>query len=240
MEKLSERIGLYDLWAMFFPGTVGALEMLFFSGTFWSIYRKRAVFSVFKQLGLDKVSTWVIMLIVSIFLGLVLQEIGRWLRKVKKTKTAEEMLLNQDESGTFSKEEISSLNGFLELYGWNGENKNTGNIIFHRINAAAQECGVAEKYVKLSILQNMSSSLSAAMLLGVIGSVSLALISLTCRRISIAIALLFIAVGCGILVVLFFNRAKRFNRYWVRNLIFAMSRKNINAEKVENAGEKRS
>lgn len=235
MEKLAERIGLFDLWAMFFPGTIGMLEILFFICTFWSIYSKQSIFVVLQKITFDSITVWIILILISFFSGIILQEIGRWLRIKTKTSNATDIFLDPD-SGIFIEKEIAILRSFLIQYGWDGKDQNCGKEIFHQINAKAQECGISEKYAKLSAIQNMSVSLSAAMLLGSIASSLLIIISLLCRRWHIALFLAVIDLLCIFLIVLFFRRAKRFNRYWVRNLVFSMSEK----MKVSKNEEKRN
>lgn len=238
MEKLTERIGLFDLWAVFFPGAIGVSELLFFVGTTWVVCYKQPFFTMFSVIELSNIAIWVVYILFSLFMGIILQEIGRWLRKKKKSSNITSAFLDPA-AGVFTENERASLHSFLSKYGWDGKSTECSNIVFHRINAAAQECGIAEKYVKLSVLQNMSSSLSAAMLIGAIASFVLLIISLVCKRGHIALLLLGSGIVFVFLVVVFLQRSIRFNRYWIRNLIFSMYEKNTKMGKAENE-EKRS
>ena len=232
MEKLTERIGVFDLWAIFFPGAVGILELLFFGGTFWCLYSKQPIYEVFRKITAVDITIWIIVIgiIISLFLGIILQEIGRWIRGRAKTSNATDVFLDP-KSGIFRDNEIAFLHNSLIHYGWDGKSQNDSKIIFHRINVKAQECGISEKYVKLSVLQNMAVSLSAAMLMGTILSTMLLVFSVLCGRGHISFFLATVDLLCVFFIVLFFRRAKRFNRYWVRNLIYSM------AEKCESAKE---
>ena len=225
MEKLAERIGIFDFWAVFFPGSIGMLELLFFISTFWSIHRKCPFLDVVNTIALDNITILVILIFISLFLGIIFQEIGRWLRIKTKKPNAADIFLNPS-AGIFMDDEYTLLRSFLIKYGWDGKSTKGSKAIFHRINAEAQECEVAGKYVKLGVLQNMSASLSAVMLIGTITSTGLFIYSLLCNRRNIALLMGGVDLICVFLIVLFFKRSIRFNRYWVRNIIFAMLEKN--------------
>ena len=233
MEKLSERIGLYDLWVVFFPGIVGMFEQLFFIGTFWSVYCGHSLLATLNWIAPNSMSTWIVIIILSFFLGIVLQEIGRWLRNVTKYKSAMDGLLNPC-AGVFTEKERACFRSVLQKYGWNGENAEGSKEIFHRINVEAQECGVAARYAKLNVLQSMSLSLSSAMLLGAIGALAMLVFGLINGRVHIALFMTAILVVNIVLMIVFFSRFKRFDRYWVRNIVYAMSTKNAEVEKKDN------
>lgn len=225
MEKLTERIGLFDLWTVFFPGAIGVFELLFFIGTAWVVCYKQPFFTMFSIIDLSNIAIWFVFLFISFFLGIILQEVGRWLRKKNKSSNVTNSFLDPA-AEIFTENERTSLQSFLTKYGWDENSPECSNIVFHRINADAQECGIAEKYVKLSILKYMSNSLSAAMLIGAMTSSGLLIISLLCKRGYIAILLFGIDVICACLLHVFLQRSIRFHRYWVRNLIFSMFEKN--------------
>lgn len=222
MEKLTERIGLYDLWAVFFPGIIGTLELLFFSGSFYCVYKKYSFFTMLNWIVFDRVTTWMIIILVSVFFGIVLQEIGRGVRIVTKFQNAEDVFLDP-KAGVFTEDEYSFLQNPLAKYGWGEKGEISSKSVFHRLNAEAQECGVALKYAKLSVLQNMLLSLLSAMLVGAVLSIAILIFSIINGRVHITILMIALGIFCGLLVGIFYRRAIRFNRYWVRNLVYAMS-----------------
>ena len=224
MEKLSERIGLYDLWVVFFPGLVSTLELLFFCGILWSLYCKRPLLAVLKKIPSISISVWIVIIVFSFFFGIVLQETGHWLRKIAKYKSSKEVLLDPSAGVLSNKEQEYFKNLFIE-YGWGKGSPEGSKELFHQINAKAQECGIATKYVKLNVLQNMSLSLSSAMLFGAIVSFALVICAIIHGRVHIAILMTVLTVIFIILMILFFGRFKRFDRYWVRNIIYAVSTK---------------
>lgn len=224
MEKLSDRVGLFDLWAVFFPGSIGILELLLCLGIIWSFCRDCSIITAFEKILSVNISGWIVLIFISFLLGIVFQEIGRWLCKVFKSPTASIGFLDP-KNGVFTEKEIDSLRAFFIKYGWDGKSEAESKTIFRRINVEALERGVAERYVKLSVIQNMSLSLSVAMLLGAIMALILLVFGIANRSGYVSFVMATFFVICSFLSILFFRRSKRFNRYWVRNLVYAMSEK---------------
>ena len=120
MDKLSERIGLYDLWVVFFPGIISMFELLLFAGTFWSVYRNRSLFVVLEKIAPDNIQIWIVIIIISIFLGIIIQELGRVLRSVTKYKSAADNLFDS-KNEVLTEKERANFRHLLKKYGWNGE-----------------------------------------------------------------------------------------------------------------------
>lgn len=230
MDKLAERIGLYDVWVVFFPGTVAALELLAFIWSLWAMIYGHTVGEAIDKAMQCTISGWILFILVSIFLGIILQEIGRQLRINSKYQDASEGLLDS-KFGIFSDEEIESFKPYYAKCGWDEKNKKSSRELFDKINSSAQNCEIAAKYVKLSVLQNMSISLAASMWVIIMESI----VIFICGIMNNAIAYMVLAgavffVGNNLKYV-FFNRAERFNRYWVRNLVYAMYISNTMVQK---------
>ena len=117
----------------------------------------------------------------------------------------------------FEENEIVSLKRVLFKIDWNEQNA------FHRINAEAQEKGIASKYVKLSVIQNMSLSLAAVMLVGTAESIAVMVLSIVNEAKDMLTASIVVTVLCILLIVMFIKRSERFNRYWVKNLVYAVA-----------------
>ena len=222
MEKLAERIGLFEFWAVFFPGSLAVLEGIFYIGTFMCIYLKSSFLSTIKSFYPNGMFGWIAVVILSMLLGHVLPEIGRLLRLITKSQNATSNFLDT-KAHVFNDTEISGFKEYLISYGWNEKDTSASRYIFNRINAAAQDCEVASKYVKLSVLQNMSLSISSAMVVGALLSVACFIYSIANGRCRIAVLLAVVTAVCTVLASVFWGRYKRFNRYWVRNIVYAMS-----------------
>ena len=215
MDKLAERVGLYDIWAVFFPGIVGTLENLLCIGALCIIFSD-GVFLKMLAFIPNTISEWIVAVVSSVFLGLIYQEIGRLLRKVFKIKNVGKDPFNP-KTGLFEENEIVLLKRVLYKKDWNEQNA------FHRINAEAQEKGIASKYVKLSVIQNMSLSLAAVLFVGTAESVTVMVLSALNEAKDMMTASIIVTVLCIFLIVMFIKRSERFNSYWVKNLIYAVA-----------------
>lgn len=225
MDKLAERVGLYDIWTVFFPGTVGILETLVFMGIAYGMQNRSIISNVWAFIP-NTISGWIVFFIVSFFFGLVLQEIGRILRRIFKLKDAAKDVLNPD-AHVFGEKEIYSLKRML-LQNWESEEN-----AFAWINAKAQDKGIAERYVKLSVLQNMSLSLAAVMFVGLAECILMIFMAIVYGYMKVIIASVVGIVLSVILMIMFIKRSARFNLYWVRNLIYAVAARYVGAEKIE-------
>lgn len=215
MDKLAEHVGLYDIWAIFFPGMIGTLENLLCIGSLCIIHSGDAFIKILAFIP-STISEWIVVMVSSIFFGLIYQEIGRLLKKVFKIKNAAKDLFNP-KSGVFEANEIAPLKRVLLKKDCNEQNA------FHRINAEAQEKGIASKYVKLSVIQNMSLSLAAVMLFGATESVAVMVFSFQNEAMDMVAASISGTFLCILLMIMFIKRSERFNRYWVKNLIYAVA-----------------
>lgn len=234
MDKMTERVGLYDLWAVFFPGAVGLLGMLF-------IYHIFEINGDYSQLFINwktpnDISGWAIFILLSYFWGIILQEIGRKLRKLFKSGNAAEGLLKED-MGVFTEYEIGVFSQLFINHGYKGKSHSIKDSkrLFHSINTRAQELEIAERYAKLNVLQNMSLSLAAVMLIETIGFVVLALYYLVIsHKLSSCLITLVLCAFFSFLFKVFLKRSERFNKYWVRNIVYGVYQceKRISNEQV--------
>lgn len=224
MDKLAEKIGLYDFWIIFFPGALGYLQASFSILLFYQLqlkcYKFVDVVFHFQNVLPQALAEWVVFILISFFLGIILQEIGYIMHKLFEYHDATEGLFCA-EQGIFSQKEVNDFKGLYAICGWQeGSNGTvTSKEVFHKINIILQEQGKAAKYAKLNIVQNISLSLAALLLLqSLVFIIMIFLLGLKGN-----LTLLGLSISCGILCRVFYNRTSRFNRYWVRNIVYAGS-----------------
>ena len=218
MDKLAEHVGLYDIWTVFFPGIVGILETLCFMGAMRGVCSTSG-FKEIKVFVPQTLSEWIVVIIFSVFFGLVFQEIGRKMRKVFKLKNAAKDIFKPG-TELFEEKEITPIKRALIQKGWNDQ------MTFNWINAQAQDKRIAPRYVKLSVIQNMSLSLASTMLIGAVEGVVLFVHSIIKGAGGMMIVSGIAIVICIFLLIMFIKRSERFNRYWVKSLVYAVATSN--------------
>lgn len=219
MDKLTEYIGLYDIWVVLYPGTVGTLETVLFSGMMYSVLKKQHAICRFLP---REISDWVLFIISAVFLGIILQEMGRWLRRATKVHCAEDRIFDST-GGVFGNNEIARFKEYFVSQGWDGKDLKNARLVFHCINIDSQECDVAKRFVKLNVIQNVSINLAAAMLLGLMETITVTIVSIVQQNVFLASVT---GIGCVLyilLIIILIRRSYRFNRYWVRNIVYAMA-----------------
>ena len=229
MDKLSERIGLYDLWVTFFPGSIGVLGALLFLGMNACIYSDKLSIDLLVEYLPKEISDWFLFVIVSILCGIIIQEIGHFIHKKAKLKDASAAMFDQKQ-GVFSESEIKFLN--LQKYDTNSK------IVFHQINTRAQAYGIAPRYIKLNVIQNMSLSLAADMIIWNLIGIVLTVVSIGHACANKIILLIVLYTICSFLLcIMFLKRSERYNRYWVRNIVYAvvLYERGINVEDKKKA-----
>jgi hypothetical protein len=200
---------------MFFPGVIGLLESLLFVRGTSEILNREGLLEMMYFIP-ETAFGWVVVTVLSIFMGLVFQELGRLIRTILKIKNMTKDIFTI-ETGLFEEKEINCLRALLMEDEWDEKN------IFNWINAEAQEKGIASRYVKLSVIHNMSLSLVASMFIGMIEAIVLLLLSYMNGVKDILITAGITIVLCFSLMIIFVDRSERFKRYWVRSLVYAVA-----------------
>ena len=225
MDKLYEKIGLYDFWSVFFPGAVCSISLLVDYKLFVALGGIQI--SIIPDLP-SNLSEWAVFIVAAVFTGILLQEIGRIIRKIGRITDASEGLLD-DNKKVFAREEIECIKKqFIGKSIDDIETKNpeSNSVIesrrlFHKLNIQMQEAGIAQKFVKLNVIQNMSISLAASMLINNLIVDAWLVYYIINQNVGSFLICLLIGVAYALLIALFINRYICFNRYWVRNIVYA-------------------
>lgn len=222
MDKMTEKVGIYDLWTVFFPGTIEILGMMFCYHIVEIDGDCNKLFINWKTP--NDISSWVVFILLSYFVGIILQEIGRKLRKLFRLDNATEGLLSV-ENRIFTKHEIEVFTQLYMNHGYKGKTRSTkeSKRIFRSINTSAQEQEIADRYVKLNVLQNMSLSLAVVMLIEAVVFFIIAFYYLlVAHKPFECIKMLMLCVTLIFLFIVFLKRSERFDRYWVRNIVYSV------------------
>ena len=232
MEKISEKVGLYDLWTVFFPG---AVSMLIIGLDYHLLILQTPVCILFNNCDIPtNVFYWIIMMLISVFLGIILQEIAHYIGKIVLSKKASNGLL-EAKYGVFIDGEITAFSKAYEKLGFREEKSVIeSRRLFHTLNIYAQQKGIASRYIKLNLIQNMSLSLAAVMLFESLILVTGIIYHVFIHKVQQIMTIVILCIVSMVMIVAFLRRAKRFDRYWVRNIVYAVCA-NIN-ESVDKSG----
>lgn len=240
MDKLAEKLGLFDLWVVFFPGAIfttlikstytfmTSLQNLPHASS--SLFSKCVSFVNMNIYSPSSLYDFILWIIISYFLGLVIHEFASFFKKKCYYTSGSpcDNLLDTSKS-VFNLEEIQfylpmmiSLNANHEFsYSDNEKLKRESRNVFNQMNIKLQDGNIAERYVKLNIIHNLSNNLSISLLLIFLFALLFEIDFLFSCKIefvfySMAYVLTLLAVG-----VLFMHKSKKYYVYWVRNIVRA-------------------
>lgn len=238
MEKIVEKMGLYDIWTNMFPGIVfiGGLstlhnyikilpnliintsyymEKLFFISNV-PIYFPQNIYELF------------MLLIASFFVGLILHEISSNFKKIIFYKGKPSELLLNSEGKVFNQQQIdefipifTKLNNNHPFSEEKAKNRQESKKIFNYINSELQANDLAKKFVKLNVIYNSCCTLAVTMILLLVYIISYCIEFLLKKEFQKIIALLNIVVVLIFLTYILINKSKRYYIYWTRSIIFA-------------------
>lgn len=234
-----ERMGLYDIWTILFPGTVFVVAIK-------SVYNFMLLLpeqmlnsmSINEQIFiLCKISVYtpstiynlLIFLIYSYLSGLVLHEISSIFKNsvIYKHGKPTDFLLEPKE-GLFNEEQIQKL---MPMYVYlSGDPlpledkeklRKESRLLFHKMNVDLQRRKMASQYVKLNIIYNTSATLGVtiAFILGIILSFEIEFIILG----ELYLLLSFVSLDMMLIIAIciLMNRSKKYYKYWVKNIVMA-------------------
>lgn len=238
MEKVIERLGLYDIWIMLFPG------MIFISGSktlcdYMVKITQTKVCTTYDGVGFQQLKIFYptdlyglfSFIVASYLCGHILHELGSIAKHViyKKGKPTE--LLLEKKSKVLNSLQIQMYSQlFLKL------NKNQkfseddfekrreeSRNIFNIMNIELQSKGMSSKYVKLNLIYNMCFTLCVAVFLMLMRIILFVFYQyIKTKNIYICELAGVVIVLISVFLILYF-RGKRYYIYWVRNIVMSYS-----------------
>ena len=239
LEKITEKMGLYDIWTILFPGAIFLvlvktvynfmLTLPCIISKEMSIIEKVFVFCKAEVYIPDTAYELLIMCLCSYLAGLILHEISRLIKDrviYKKGKPTDFLL--DSENGVFSKGEIQKLMPmYTYLYGSpfcldeKEKLKNESHFIFQRINNRLQRNKIASQYVKLNIVYNTCAVLQVTIILVLCMAILFEVEFIISKNYDILLSAVSLDIFMIICICLLSNRSKKFYKYWVRNIVLA-------------------
>lgn len=240
MEKFLDKIGLYDIWVVIFPGIaclIGARSLYNFMVSLSDLLsitpgiaaKAGLILKIDITIPRD-IYELLALLAFSYICGLVLQELSCILKhNIVYRKGDPRALLLDKNAGILNEHELENiLPFFIVLNGGrnfsepsSGKSKVESMYLFHRINKGLQNKKESTDYVKLNIIYNICYTLCVVLVL--LGLIILSFVPnyISCQQYS---ALLYSLMLLAIIISSFWTlllRGKSFYRYWVRNIVFA-------------------
>lgn len=240
MEKIFDKLGLYDIWTVLFPGVIFLIGvrslydfMISLSGLLSTTPGMAGKLGLILRMDITTPSDiyeLLVLLALSYLCGLILHELSSILKhKVVYQKGDPRALLLDGTAGILNSQELRRLMPLLKSLN-NGRDfsqsepeklRDESKFLFHRMNKSLQDKKKSGDYVKLNIIYNMCGTLC----------IVLALLSLITLAFGVDFffhkeyfAVFYSLMILGMMVVLFLIllfRSKRYYRYWVRNIVFA-------------------
>lgn len=248
LEKIIEKMGLYDIWTVFFPGVVFLVSVKTLYNFMLtlpeyilketSITGRIFIFCKVKVYIPDTVYGLLVMCLCSYLAGLILHEISRLMknRVVYKKGKPTDFLLDSEE-GIFSEEQIQKLMPmYTYLYGGpltlneKEQLKKESHFIFQKINIELQRKKVASQYVKLNIVYNTCAALEVAIILVLCMVIIFEIEFVVLKRYGILLPVIALDIFMIMCIYFLSNRSKKFYKYWVRNIVLAYQDIYLNKE----------
>lgn len=236
MEKVFERLGLYDIWTVLFPGIIfiGGLKTLndYMTGLIQAkddITNYIVAFGQVKIFYPTSIYGIISFVIISYLCGHILHELSSMAKHIiyKRGKPTE-LLLEKKNKILDSRQLQSYTPIFLKL----NENqkfsedkfekrREESRNIFNKMNTELQLRGISSKYVKLNLIYNMCFTMCIAIIFMLV----YIFIFVTYEYINEKSAymrdffgiVIFLFLSLGVL----YHRGRRYYTYWVRNIVIA-------------------
>lgn len=234
MEKILERLGLYDIWIMIFPGMIFVSGIKTIHDFMLNVMNYGAGagtskcilnFNIFYPKNIYEVMAFIV---ISYLCGHILHELSSWAKCVvyKDGKPTELLLENNNKIiGQWQQQMYMSM--FLKLNKNHQfsddyeERRNESKRIFNLMNAELQLRNEASRYVKLNLIYNMCFTICIdilILLIYIILFIGWAYFKKKCVIVKDVVGIIIVLVSVfGVL----YHRSRRYYVYWVRNIISA-------------------
>ena len=240
MEKIFDKMGLYDIWTVLFPGIIFFISvsslynfMIALSGILSTIPETVGNLGIIFQMAIaipSNIYEFLVFLAFSDLLGLILHELSSILKhKVVYRKGDPRSLLLDETAGILSRQELCCLMPLLKSLN-NGNDftqsdpkklRDESKFLFNRMNKYLQNQKKSSDYAKLNITYNMCGTLCIAFVLLSFLTLTFGM-SFILQKEYVAFFYSLIILGITIaLSLILFYRSQRYYRYWVRNIVFA-------------------
>lgn len=240
MDKFFDKVGLYDIWTVLFPGVIFQIGIRSLYNFMTSLPQLLSVtpgavakLGIFLQMDVvapSNIFELLVLLTISYLSGLILHELSSFFKHnfVYRNGDPRTLLLNET-TGPFNSQELyklmpllKSLNDDKDFSAANPEKlREESKFLFHRMNKKLQDIRKAGEYVKLNIIYNMCSTLCMVLTFFSLIVIAFGIEFLFLREISSFIySIILLGMMIFLLLILFF-RSKRYFKYWVRNIVFA-------------------
>ena len=252
MEKVVEKMGLYDVWTILFPGIVLIVSIKSIYNFMLSLPKlvNEAERSVERYLICCKMNIYIpkdvyellIILILAYFGGLVLHEMSSLIKQKILYKKGEPISLLLDPvRGVFDEQQIQK---FMPMFVFlnNGKAftksdkeklKKESRNIFHKMNSELQSKDIANKYVKLNVIYNTCATLSVSVMVLFLMIVAFEIEFFFLKeymQILYSFSLIILTIDIFFMLM---NRSKRYYRYWTKNIVLAYEQIYLHDVQVE-------
>ena len=235
MEKMVERLGLYDIWTTLFPGMIFAGGIKTLCDYMLKILQRKPYMidnSIeFQQLKIfypTDIYGLFSFIVVSYLCGHILHELSSMAKQhiiYRKGKPTE--LLLEKKSKVLNSQQIQMYNQvFLKLNGnqkyseddFEKRRKESQNI-FNIMNTELQSKGISSRYVKLNLIYNMCFTVCMAILLMLMHIFVFVIYQFIKHRNLYISELLGIVIALMAVFLVLYLRGNRYYIYWVRNIV---------------------
>lgn len=240
MDKFFDKVGLYDVWTVLFPGAIFQIGIKSLYSFMISLPQFLSVtpgtvekLGIFLQMDVvvpSNIFEFLVLLVISYLCGLILHELSSFLKHsvVYRNGDPRTLLLNET-TGMFNSQELYRL---MPLFKSLNDNKDFSDsdqeklrkeskFLFHRMNKKLQGIKKSGEYVKLNIIYNMCNTLCVVLIIFSLVVVAFGIEFLFLREIPSFIYSIILWILMIILLLILFFRSKRYYKYWVRNIVFA-------------------
>lgn len=235
-----EKMGMYDVWTILFPGIVLIVSIKSIYDFMLSlpnlIYRTER--SVERYLICCKMNLYtpkdvyelLIIMILAYFCGLILHEISSLIKKKIIYKKGEPIsLLFDPVRGVFDEQQIEKLtpmfvflnNGKVFTTSDKEKLKRESRYIFHKMNSELQSKDIANKYVKLNIIYNTCAALSVSVIVLFLMILAFELEFFFLKEYFQILYSINLVVLTIVIFFILVNRSKRYYSYWTKNIVLA-------------------